>query len=147
MDEQDEEHLRLQLRIEFLDWLDQVFHDVVKETRLTAEEKNYQAMIGASMLPHEKAGNTLDVPMTLVSIACLIVSIFLREWFIPQIMAIFVAGCTAFRSAQHKNYVCTVICAAVAFAGVGISIMAYREMKEALKGASEALQSQMQNRN
>lgn len=147
LDAQEEERLRVQIKIEFFDWLEQVFHDVVKEAPLTAEEKHYQVMIGASMMPHEKPENNLDVPMTILSIGCLIASIFLREWFIPQIMAIFVAGCTAFRSAQHKNYVCTGICLAVALAGVGVSIWAYQEMKEALKGASEQLQAQLQNRN
>lgn len=136
----EEERIRFQIKNELVDWLEQVYHDVLKEVPLSEEEKNYQAMVGAAIIPHEKTEGDWDMTMTIISIVCLIASLFLREWFIPQIMAIFAASCTAYRSFQHKNYICVGICAVVIVLGAVISLVAYQELKESMSGAAMLLQ-------
>lgn len=136
MEQQEEERLRKELRAEFSDWLEMVLRDVSARAVKKEMDKKLSAYVSADLLPHEREGDGADLAMTLLSILFLALAFVFRELFLFQVLAIGVAGCGAFRSAQHKRYVYLAICAVVVAAGLALAWFAFQELKESMQGVS-----------
>lgn len=131
-----EERLQKQLRAEFSDWLERVYRDVSQEARLSETEKNLSAYVSAELLPHEKQNGDHDLLMTLLALFFLGCSLFFKDWFVFQVIAVMFAGCGAYRSAQHRHYVCLAVCTLTVVAGLAVAWSAYEALKESMQGIS-----------
>lgn len=136
MEAQAEERLRKELRAEFSDWLEMVFRDVSQKIRGSEPETDLSAYVSAELLPHEKSDGKYDLTMTVLAILFLGLSLFFKEWFVFQVIAVGIAGCGAFRSAQHKHYVCLALCTLTAVAGLAVAWSAYADLKESMQGVT-----------
>lgn len=134
MEAAEEERLRKELRAEFSDWLELVFRDVSQKARRNEPETDLSAYVGAELLPHEKSDGKYDLTMTILAILFLGFSLFFKDWFVFQVITVGIAGCGAFRSAQHKHYVCLALCTLTAIAGLAVAWSAYEELKESMRG-------------
>ncbi len=138
MQREEELLVRKRLKGELLNWMEEVRHDVQVDQR-AAYEKDYRAILAADLLPHEKENTDILNTMTIISVAILFVSFFIIDYFFCQVVALVVAGYTAYRSFQKQKYVSMGICIAVAVVAMLLCFIAYKELSSSMQGVDLGL--------
>lgn len=128
--------LEKRLYMIFSEWLEEVFRDTSAAAQPTLG-RSATAVLDVELLKHETNDSSVHAIVTALAFGCLVLSYFYREYFILQMIALALGGCTAYRSYQQKKFVLMGICLVIAAAGLALAVVAYREMGSMMQGAMQ----------